>query len=81
MYNFGSPVDSGSRSPCSFAETLYFCAMRAITIGYSKIFPTTTVGRVDSVLLGVVGILAVSTVAAATVRAVDDAIEKGGTRR
>ncbi|SIT51821.1 Ion transport 2 domain protein [Paraburkholderia piptadeniae] len=78
MYNFGGPVDSTSGSPCSFGETLYFCAMRAITIGYRNIVPTTTVGRIDSVSLGVLGILPVSTVAAAAVRGVHEAIQNAG---
>jgi voltage-gated potassium channel len=55
--------------------------MRAITIGYRNIVPTTTVGRIDSASLGVLGILLVSTVAAAAVRGVDEAIQDAGTRR
>ncbi|MCP3709595.1 potassium channel family protein [Paraburkholderia sp. CNPSo 3274] len=81
MYNFGGPVDSASGLPCSFGEALYLCAMRAITIGQSDIVPTTSVGHIVSVSLGVLGILLVSTVAAAAVRGVDEAIQNAGTRR
>jgi voltage-gated potassium channel len=51
------PVDSGSGTPSSFWETLYFCAMRAIAFGYRNIVPTTTVGHIDSASLGVLSIL------------------------
>jgi voltage-gated potassium channel len=81
MYNFGGPVDSASRSPCSFGEILYFCAMRAITVGDRNVMPTTTVGRIDLVSLGVLGILLVSTAAAGAVRGVHEAIQSDGTRR
>ncbi|MEX3931728.1 potassium channel family protein [Paraburkholderia phymatum] len=81
MYDFGGPVQSTSGSPCSFGEALYFCAMRAITIGYRYIVPTTTVVHIDSVSLGVLGILLVSTVAAAAVRGVHEAIQNADTRR
>jgi voltage-gated potassium channel len=81
MYSLGGPVDSASGLACSFGETIYFCAMRAITIGYRNIVPTTTIGRIDSVSLGVLGILLMSTVAAAAVRGVHEAIQNAGTRR
>ncbi|MCX5540801.1 potassium channel family protein [Paraburkholderia sp. CNPSo 3076] len=79
MYNFGGQVDSASGLPCSFGEALYLCAMRAITIGQSDIVPTTSVGHIVSVSLGVLGILLVSTVAAAAVRGVGEAIQNAGT--
>ncbi len=57
MYYVGGPVDAGSRAPASFGQTLYFCAITALTIGYGDVLPTTTLGRIDSVLLGAVGLL------------------------
>jgi len=74
MYYVGGPVDSESGSPSSFGQTLYFCAMRAITIGYRNIVLTTTVGRDDSALLGALGILVVGTAVAAAVRGVREAV-------
>ncbi|MEX3942389.1 ion channel [Paraburkholderia sp. BR10937] len=64
-----------------FGEALYLCAMRAITIGYSGIVPTTSVGHIVSGSLGVLGILLVGSVAAAALRGVDEAIQRAGTRR
>ncbi|MEM5403147.1 potassium channel family protein [Paraburkholderia unamae] len=81
MYHFGGPVESASGLPCSFGEALYLCAMRAITIGYSGIVPTTSVGHIVSGSLGVLGILLVGSVAAAALRGVDEAIQRAGTRR
>ncbi|TCK32787.1 voltage-gated potassium channel [Paraburkholderia sp. BL8N3] len=81
MYFVGGPVESGNGAPSSFGQTLYFCAMRALTIGYRDMMPTTTVGRIDSALLGVLGILMVGLVAAAAVRGVQEAVRHAGTRR
>ena len=81
MYYFGGPIDSGSGSPSSFWETFYFCAMRAITFGYRNIVPTTTIGRIASTSLGVLGILIACTFAAAAVRGVNEAVQNGGKRR
>jgi voltage-gated potassium channel len=81
MYYVGGPVDSGSGSPSSFAQTLNYCAMRALTIGHLNIVPTTTVGRVDSAMLGALGILFVGIVAAAAVRGVQEAVRHAGTQR
>nr|WP_318290140.1 ion channel [Paraburkholderia sp. BL8N3] len=76
MYYAGGPVESGNGAPSSFGQTLYFCAMRALTIGYSTTAPTTTVGRINSALLGGLGILMVGIVAAAAVRGVREAVRR-----
>lgn len=80
MYYAGSPVDSGSGTPSSFTETLYFCAMRAISFGYRNIVPTTIIGRIASTSISVLGILIMCTVAAAAVRGVNEAIQNAGKR-
>ena len=81
MYFVGGPVDSGSGAPSSFGQTLYYCAMRALTIGHLNIVPTTTVGRVDSAMSGALGILFVGIVAAASVHGVQEALQHAGTKR
>ncbi|CAG4888298.1 potassium channel family protein [Paraburkholderia saeva] len=73
MFYVGGPVDAGSRAPASFGQTLYLCAITALTIGYGDVLPTTALGRIDSVLLGVVGLLMTGILAAATVRGVQEA--------
>ncbi|MEX4002068.1 ion channel [Paraburkholderia sp. EG285A] len=80
IYYVGGPVDPGSGTPSSFWETLYFCAMRAIAFGYRNIVPTTTIGRIASESLGVLGILVACTVAAAAVRGVNQAVQNAGKR-
>jgi voltage-gated potassium channel len=81
MYYVGGPVDVGSGAPSSFEQTLNYCAMRALTIGHLNIVPTTSVGRVDSAMLGALGILFVGIVAAAAVRGVQEALLHAGTQR
>ena len=52
----------------SFDHALYFSFITGLTIGYGDIVATTPVGRVTSVVLGVVGILFTGIVVAAAVR-------------
>ncbi|MEM5383364.1 potassium channel family protein [Paraburkholderia phymatum] len=78
MYYVGGLVESASRTPSSFGQTLYFCTISALTIGYGDVVPTTTLGRIDSVLLGMQGVLATSMVTAAFVHAVQEAARRGG---
>lgn len=77
MYYVGGPVDPGSRAPSSFGRTPYFCTITALTIGYGDVVPTTTLGRIDSVLLGMQGVLATSMVTAAFVHAVQETARRG----
>ena len=73
MYYAGGPVEAASRTPSSPGQTLYFCSITALTIGYGDVVPTTTLGRIDSVLLGVVGLLMTGILTAASVRGVQQA--------
>ena len=57
-------------------EALYFAFITGLTIGYGDIVATTTLGRIMSVLLGLVGVLFTGLVIAVAVRAVRDAWEK-----
>ena len=76
MHYAGGPVEAATRAPASFAQTLYFCSITALTIGYGDVVPTTAVGRIDSILLGLVGLLITGIVIAASVRAVQEASQR-----
>ena len=43
--------------PLEFGESLYFTLITALTVGYGDIAPTTTVGRITSVLISLVGLI------------------------
>jgi voltage-gated potassium channel len=58
-------------SPTGFAETLYFSAVTALTIGYGDLVPHTLIGRCASILLALIGITLTGIVAAAAVRALE----------
>jgi voltage-gated potassium channel len=73
MYYAGGPVEAASRAPSSFGQTMYFCSITALTVGYGDVVPTTTLGRIDAILLGVVGLLMTGIVTAASVRGVQEA--------
>jgi voltage-gated potassium channel len=57
MYYLGGPLDEAAHAPASFGETTYFCYVTALTIGYGDVVPTTAVGRVCAVMLGLLGTL------------------------
>ncbi|SOE87777.1 Ion channel [Burkholderia sp. YR290] len=80
MYYAGGPIEAGSRTPSSFGNALYFCIITALTIGYGDVVPTTIVGRIDSVLIGVQGVLVTSMVTAAFVHAVQEAARHARTQ-
>ncbi|MGF6840695.1 voltage-gated potassium channel [Paraburkholderia youngii] len=80
MYYAGGPMEAGSRTPSSFGNALYFCIITALTIGYGDVVPTTVVGRIDSVLIGVQGVLVTSMVTAAFVHAVQEAARHARTQ-
>ncbi|RAO74859.1 potassium channel family protein [Dyella jiangningensis] len=73
MYYFGGPVETSDRSASPIGETIYYCAITALTIGYGDVVPTTPFGRLDALLLGLVGLLLTGLVIAAAVRAVQEA--------
>jgi voltage-gated potassium channel len=72
MYYFGGPVETSDRAPSSFSDTLYFCSITALTIGYGDVVPTTMFGRLDALLLGLLGLLMTGLVIAAAVRSVQE---------
>ena len=80
MYYFGGPVETSDRSPSPFGETVYFCTITALTIGYGDVVPTTMFGRLDAALLGLLGMLMTGLVIAAAVRGVQEAARKADIR-
>lgn len=77
MYRFGAPVDLITRARVSFGEVLYFCSVTALTIGYGDVVPTTNIGRVLSVALGLLGVLSTGLITAVVVYAVQRAAGRG----
>ena len=76
MYYMGDPVETAKRTPSSIGETLYFCAITALTIGYGDVVPTSTLGRIDAVLLGLIGMVFTGLIVAAAVRGVQEAARR-----
>ncbi|HEY3599329.1 MAG TPA: potassium channel family protein [Paraburkholderia sp.] len=81
MYYFGGPVETVNRTPSPLGQTLYFCTITALTIGYGDVVPTTTFGRIDAALLGLIGLLITGLVTAAAVRGVQEAAQRSGAQR
>lgn len=76
MYYIGDPVETMKRTPSPIGETLYFCAITALTIGYGDVVPTSTLGRIDAVLLGLIGMVFTGLIVAAAVRGVQEAARR-----
>ena len=76
MYYMGDPVETAKRTPSPIGETLYFCAITALTIGYGDVVPTSTLGRIDAVLLGLIGMVFTGLIVAAAVRGVQEAARR-----
>ena len=53
----------------SFGKALYFSFITGLTVGYGDIAPVTSIGRVISVLMGLIGILFTGVVVATAVEA------------
>ena len=60
----------------SFGEAVYFSFITGLTVGYGDIAPITAIGRVISVLLGLIGILFSGVVVATAVEATRHAWEE-----
>ena len=58
------------------AESLYFAFITGLSIGYGDIAPETTLGRVISVAIGLVGMVFVGLAVAIATRALADTIKK-----
>jgi voltage-gated potassium channel len=80
MYYMGDPVETVKRTPSPFGETLYFCAITALTIGYGDVVPTSTFGRIDAILLGLIGMVFTGLIVATAVRGVQEAAHRASGR-
>ena len=56
-----------------FNHALYFAFVTGLTIGYGDIVATTPVGRIISILLGIIGIMFTGLVVAVSVRSLQEA--------
>jgi voltage-gated potassium channel len=80
MYYGGGAVNTATRTQSSLGETFYFCAVTALTIGYGDVVPTTTLGRIIAVLLGLLGVLMTGVTTGSTVYGIQAAAERAGLR-
>ncbi|MHB9837353.1 potassium channel family protein [Paraburkholderia terrae] len=80
MYYGGGAVNMATRVHSSLGETLYFCAVTALTIGYGDVVPTTTLGRIIAVLLGLLGVLMTGVTTGSTVYGIQVAAQRAGLR-
>lgn len=78
MYYVGGAVDAATRTPSSLGHTFYFCAVTALTIGYGDVVPTTTLGLIIAVLLGLLGVLITGVVTGSAVYAIQQAAHLTG---
>ncbi|WP_027797923.1 potassium channel family protein [Paraburkholderia acidipaludis] len=78
MYYVGGAVNTITRTQAPPGETLYFCAVTALTIGYGDIVPTTAAGRIIAVLLGMLGVLTTGVIAGSTVYGIQVAAQRAG---
>ena len=56
-------------------ESIYFAFVTGLTIGYGDITPTTAIGRLVSILIGVIGMIFMGLVIAIATRALSDAAQ------
>lgn len=78
MLASGGVVVAATQAPASAAQVAYFCAITALTIGYGDVVPTTDLGRIIAVLLGLQGVLITGLVTAAAVYGVQAAAHRAG---
>lgn len=78
MYYGGGVVNAASRMQASPGQTLYFCLVTALTIGYGDVVPTTTLGQTVAVLLGLLGVLMTGVVSASAVYGIQVAAHRAG---
>jgi voltage-gated potassium channel len=76
MYYVGGAVDASTRTHSSLGQTFYFCAVTALTIGYGDVIPTTTLGRIVAVLLGLLGVLITGVITGSAVYAIQLAAQR-----
>jgi voltage-gated potassium channel len=72
-FRFGGLLNTLTHARVAFGETLYYCSVTALTIGYGDIVPTTAIGRFAAVVLGMLGVLVTGLTTSAAVFAVQRA--------
>ena len=60
----------------SFGKAVYFSFITGLTVGYGDIVPSTAIGQIMAVLLGLIGILFTGVVVAVAVQSVRNAWEE-----
>ena len=78
MYYVGGAIDVVTHAQSSLGHTFYFCAVTALTIGYGDVVPTSTLGRIIAILLGVQGLLITGVTIASAVYAIQVAARRAG---
>lgn len=78
MYLCGGAVNARTRTRSSIGETFYFCAVTALTIGYGDVVPTTAIGRIVAILLGLQGLLMTGVTTASVVFGIQAAARPAG---
>ncbi|MDR5759888.1 potassium channel family protein [Caballeronia sp. LZ035] len=75
MHYLGAPIDTFTHLKTSFGETVYFCGVTALTIGYGDVIATTGLGRALAVLIGMFGVLVMGVITAAAVFSIQRATQ------
>jgi voltage-gated potassium channel len=75
MHYFGAPIDNATHLHTSFGETVYFCGVTALTIGYGDVIATTGLGRALAVMIGMFGVLVMGVTTAAAVFSIQRAAQ------
>ena len=76
MYYWGGTVNLVTRGPSTMGDTLYFCAITALTIGYGDVVATTTLGHIAGVFLGLLGLLGTGVMTASAVYGIQAAARR-----
>lgn len=58
-------------------DCIYLAFITALTIGYGDITPSTLLGRIISIILGIIGMIFIGVIVAASIKALEKASQKG----
>ncbi len=57
MFLLGKSINTATHECVTFVETLYFCSVTGLTIGYGDVVAATPVGRILVIVVGFLGVL------------------------